>query len=88
MHQYTVPYGFAGKSAKIHYTSTQVEIYLDYQRIAVHPRNMSRYGYTTLAEHIPPNHLAIYKQKGWDGTYFLTRAGKIGSATRHAISVM
>ena len=88
MHQYSVPYRFAGKSAKIYYTPTEVEVYLDYKRIAVHQRNTARYGYTTLAEHMPPNHLAIYKQKGWDEDYFLKRAAKIGPATRGAISVM
>ncbi|MGF1671078.1 MAG: IS21 family transposase [Balneolaceae bacterium] len=88
MHQYSVPYRFAGKPAKIYFTPTDVEIYLDYKRIAVHRRNTARYGYTTLAEHMPPNHLAIHKQKGWDRDYFLARAGRIGPATRHAISVM
>jgi len=88
MHQYSVPYRFAGKSAKIYYTQTQVEIYLGYQRIALHQRNRSRYGYTTLSEHMPPNHLAVYKQKGWDGAYFLRWAGRIGPATRHAIAMM
>jgi len=88
MHQYSVPYRFAGKSAKIYYTPTEVEIYLDYKRIALHQRNTARYGYTTFPEHMPPNHLAIYKQKGWDGDYFLKRAARIGPATRGAISVM
>lgn len=88
MHQYSVPYRYAGKPAKIIYTTTQVEIYHGYQRIAVHQRNPARYGYTTLPEHMPPNHLAIHQQKGWNAEYFLKQGGEIGPATRGAIQVI
>lgn len=88
MHQYSVPYRFAGKSAKLFYTSTEVEIYHGFRRIAVYRRNTARYGYTTLPEHMPPNHLAVHRQKGWDAEYFLKRARQIGPATHQAIAVM
>ena len=88
MHQYSVPYRHAGKTVKLYFTATQVEIYHDLQRIAVHTRNRSRYGYTTLAEHMPSNHRAVQLFKGWNANDFLFRAGKIGPATHHAIAVM
>lgn len=88
MHQYSVPYRYAGKSVTICFTSSQVEIYHNWQRIAVHQRNRSRYGYTTLPEHMPANHRAIHDQKGWSADYFLTQARKIGPATHHALEIM
>lgn len=88
MHQYSVPHRFAGKQARIFWTPTDVEVYHRHERIAVHRRNPVRYGYTTLPEHMPPNHRAIHRQKGWDGEYFLRQAAKIGPATHHAIGVI
>lgn len=88
MHQYSVPYRYAGKSVKLCFTATQVEVYHDWQRIAVHRRNRSRYGYTTRPEHMPANHRAVHEQKGWNGDYFLAQARAIGPATHHAITIM
>jgi len=53
------------------YTSDVVEIYHDHKRIALHGRNYRKHGYSTLKDHMPENHKAIYEQKGWDAEYFL-----------------
>jgi len=88
MHQYSVPWRYAGKSVRISWTSADVEIYYGLNRIAVHPRNPRRFGYSTVVEHMPPNHQAMLEYRGWDATYFLEKASTIGPATHHAIGVI
>ncbi len=86
MHQYSVPYRFAGQSLKLVYTSDQVEIYHQHTRIAIHVRNYRKHAYTTLAEHMPTNHAAFYEQKGWNAQYFESKAHSIGTNTAQVIS--
>ncbi len=37
-HYYNVPYELIGKKLKLHYSRSQIELYLDYQLIATHKR--------------------------------------------------
>ena len=55
-HYYSVPFRFIGKKVKILYTSSRVEIYYRYERIATHDRHMRKYHYTTLNEHLASSH--------------------------------
>jgi transposase len=55
-HYYSVPYRFIGKKVKVLYTSTQVEIFYRYERIGAHSRDMRKYQYTTLNEHLASAH--------------------------------
>lgn len=55
-HYYSVPYRFIGKKVKLLYTSTQVEIFFKYERIAVHARQFRKYHYSTQAEHLASAH--------------------------------
>jgi len=80
-HQYSVPYQHIGKTVNLVYDLEHVEIYLNLQRIAIHQRNKSRNGYSTLAEHMPEHHRYYQKSMGWNEEYFLTEAGKIGENT-------
>lgn len=87
MHHYSVPYRYTGQRIRITYTSDVVEIYdARQQRIAVHRRDYRRHAYTTLQEHMPPNHRAVYEQKGWDENYFLKRAKTIGPFTGQVVA--
>jgi transposase len=85
MHQYSVPYMYVGKQVRIVYTTNWVEVYDQLNRIASHKRNRSRYGYSTDASHLAPNHRAVYESKGWNASYFIKQAEKIGPATKAAI---
>ena len=81
-HQYSVPYEYVGEQVKIIYTRDLVEIYhKNGQRIAMHPRNCSRNGYTTLEEHMPQNHQQYRKVKGWNENDFKRMAQQIGPNT-------
>ena len=55
-HYYSVPFRFIGKKVKLLYTSTRVEIYYRYERIATHNRHFRKYHYTTLNEHLASAH--------------------------------
>ena len=73
-HYYSVPYKYIGKRVKLLYTSVQVEIYLRYECIAVHGRNMRKYQYTTLSDHLASAHR--YKSE-WSAEWFISQAEKI-----------
>jgi transposase len=77
-HQYSVPHQYIGQQTKIIYDQNTVEIYIDFKRIAIHPRSDRRNGYSTIAEHMPANHLHYLQTRGWDADYFLSIASKIG----------
>jgi transposase len=87
-HQYSVPHHYIGKQVSLVYDTENAEIYLNHQRIASHKRNYKKNGYTTLTEHMPPNHQHYLVQKGWDEEYFLKASTMIGENTVAAIRVI
>ncbi|RLD25283.1 MAG: IS21 family transposase [Bacteroidetes bacterium] len=78
MHQYSVPYIHVGEVVKITYDFSEVEIFLNLRRIALHRRSCRRNGYTTIEEHMPESHLRYLETKGWDADYFVAQASIIG----------
>ncbi len=78
MHQYSVPYTYVGETVKIVYDYSEVEIFLNMHRIALHSRNPRRNGYSTKEEHMPESHLRYKQAKGWHADYFISQASKIG----------
>jgi transposase len=55
-HYYSVPYRFIGKKVKLLYSRSSVEIFYNYERIALHERTKSAYRYTTEKEHMASTH--------------------------------
>jgi len=55
-HYYSVPYAYIGKKVKVMFTGYIVEVFCDYERIAIHKRIQSPFKYTTDKEHLPPMH--------------------------------
>lgn len=84
-HHYSVPYHLVGKQVKFIYTSQTVEIYYQHQRVAIHQRNLRKYGYTTFKEHLPANQQWVSE---WSADYFIQRATRVGDNTRLAIVEM
>ncbi len=70
-HYYSVPFRFIGKKVKILYTSTLVEIFYRYERIAVHSRNQRKYQYTTVNEHLASAHRYL---SDWTADKFIEQA--------------
>jgi len=82
-HYYSVPYSFIGKKVKIMYSPYTVEMYHDYERIAIHKRSRTAYKYTTDNEHLHASHRFVY-ELGADK--FLRQAGEIHQDVKFYIS--
>lgn len=80
-HRYSVPYQYIGQTTKIIYDEENVEIFIDFKRIAIHKRDYRKGGYTTLDEHMPEKHLKYKETLGWDADYFLSVATNIGESS-------
>lgn len=80
-HYYSVPYPYVGKKVKVLYDSETVEVYYDNTRIALHPHKAPLHHkvYTTLKEHMPPNHQRMHEIKGWNKEDLMGQAERIGS---------
>jgi transposase len=55
-HFYSVPWQYRRKKVTVIYTSRNVDIYFNGTRIAFHQRDRKTNGYTTVKEHMPPQH--------------------------------
>jgi len=73
---------------KILYDHRVVEVYHDNSRIALHIRKPHSKAYTTLAEHMPPNHQRMQQIKGWNKEDLLTQAADIGIYTAQAAGMI
>jgi hypothetical protein len=80
-HFYSVPYQYIGQDTKIIYDENTVEIFIGFERIAIHKRDYRTGGYTTLQEHMPEHHLKYKESLGWDAEYFLSLATNIGECS-------
>ncbi len=83
---YSVPYQYVGKKVKVLYDGRVVEVYLQYDRIALHLRRQHNQAYTTLSEHMPPHHERMQQIKGWNREELLAQAQRVGPATQQAAS--
>lgn len=84
-HFYSVPYIHVGKEATIHYTPTTVEVHVGRERVAVHPRSIKAYGYSTREAHMPAAHAAHLEGMAWDREHFTAKADAIGPHTGAAV---
>ncbi len=84
-HYYSVPYQLKGEKVQMFYTAGAVEIYHDNIRVAFHQRDYKKYGYTTLKQHMPPEH-QFYAE--WSADKFLSWGAKIGEDTHLLIKAV
>jgi transposase len=77
-HFYSVPYQHVRHAVEIRSTAKTVECFYKGQRIAVHARSYKRYGFTTLAEHMPKAH---QEQAKYSVSHIRIWAKKIGKQT-------
>jgi len=78
-HYYSVPYRYIGKRVKLLYSRTTVEIYSNYERIALHKRAKNPYGYTTDDDHMASTHRFVTE---WTPDKFLDWAASIHEDVR------
>ncbi len=74
-HYYSVPYRFIGRKVKVLYSRHSVEIYYNYERIALHNRTKSPYNYTTEPDHLASAHRFVSE---WTPEHFTSWAATIG----------
>lgn len=78
--RYSVPYRLAGRLLRVRVTSSRVTIFDEHEIVCEHRRLLGRKGqYSTLGEHIPPQHQSI--DGLWSRRWFTDRARSFGSAT-------
>jgi hypothetical protein len=81
-HYYSVPYRFIGRKVKLLYSRQNVEIYFNYNRIALHTRVKSQYQYTTDKDHLASTHRFV---SDWTPDRFITWAEAIHPDVKHYI---
>jgi transposase len=85
---YSVPYQYVGKKVQVYYDNQTVEVYCDYERIALHHHNNYIKAYYTLPEHMPPAHQAMQQRKGWTKEELLQQARGLGDGIGKAASLI
>ena len=81
-HYYSVPHHLAGCLVDVYQVGAIIELYHDNVHLCRHQLQSGNYGYTTIKEHMPPNHAFV---KGWSQQWFINKASEIGPATAEAV---
>ena len=74
-HYYSVPYRYRGRQIVIIYNDTVVELFCNNWRLAIHKRDRTPGGYTTIKEHMPSHHRFV---SDWNPQRFIRWAQQIG----------
>jgi transposase len=78
LHYYSVPFQLLREEVDIRVTAGAIEIYRKGSRVAAHQRSFQKHGYTTLPEHMPPEHR---KYLEWTPSRIIGWAEKTGPFT-------
>ena len=78
-HYYSVPYRYIGKKVKLMYSRHSVEVFYNYERIALHKRIKDPYNYTTDKDHLASSHRFV---SDWTPERFLNWAESIHEDVR------
>jgi transposase len=81
-HYYSVPFQLLREKVDVRLTASTLEVFRKGDRIAAHVRSYHKNGYTTLPEHMPPEH-RFYAE--WNPDRFIRWAGKTGEATARLV---
>jgi hypothetical protein len=78
-----VPYELVGKKVKVVYNRKRIEIYFHMKRVALHNRDYTPTGRTTIKEHLPPN---LQFVEELNTGMFINWAASIGKSTQEVIN--
>jgi len=81
-HFYSVPFQLLHERLDVRLTATTIEAFRKGERVAAHARSYIKGGYTTLKEHMPPEHRAYAE---WSPARFIKWANKTGTATARLV---
>lgn len=73
-HYYSVPCKYIGRKVNVLYNIKEIEVFLYYEKIAVHTRSFRPYGYTTSEEHLASQHRFM---TDWNPNKFFTEAATV-----------
>lgn len=83
---YSVPYEYIRQKVDVRITKNTIEVFYSGNRICSHKRLYGRFGqYSTLEDHMPPNHQQYVQ---WNGDRFRKWATQIGANTQMVISAI
>jgi transposase len=77
-HYYSVPFRYLHDSVDVRLSAQVVEIFRRGERITAHPRSFQNHRYSTLTEHMPPDH---QKYVEWNPARITAWAAKTGPST-------
>ena len=77
-HYYSVPFQLLHEEVDIRITAKTVEMFRRSERVAAHARSYQKHGYTTKAEHMPPEHR---KYLEWSPSRIIAWSEKTGPFT-------
>ena len=84
-HYYSVPYRYRHRRVDLFYTERIVEVFHKNVRIAIHKRDRTVNKYTTLPEHMPPNHRWM---NDWNPEKLVRWAERIGPAVKEMVKIV
>ncbi len=73
-HYYSVPFKWTGEKVKVIYSRSMVRIYVRGEMVAIHPRDYTPGGYSTIIEHLCSHHQHYLERSP---SYYMQRAEKI-----------
>ena len=80
---YSVPFEYIRQKVDVRLTRATVDVLYNGNRICYQPSLYGKFNqYTTIQEHMPPDHR---KYVQWKGERYIRWAGKIGSSTECAV---
>lgn len=82
-HYYSVPYELIGKKLKMQYSRSVVDLFLQYELVATHPRIRSPHNYSTEPSHMPSEHRFVTE---WSPAFFMAKAKAIDPVVEYYIS--
>ena len=85
---YSVPYRYVGRKVQVYHDAFSVEVYCDYERIALHHLSTYNKTYHTLPDHMPPEHYAMEQRKGWSRDTLLQQAARLGTGILKAATLI
>jgi transposase len=84
-HYYSVPYRLIHEKLDVRLTATTLEAFRRGERVVAHARSYVKGGFTTLKEHMPPEHRGYAE---WSRERFIQAAAKTGAATAQLVEVI
>ena len=82
-HYYSVPFSYIRKKVKVMFTEREVEVYFNYNRIALHKRSITPYNYTTNKDHLATTHRFLTE---WTPQRFINWAASIDDSVKEFIT--